>query len=186
MAAIPLPDPPLSDGSVKLRPWRGADVATLVAELNENEIARWTTIPQPYYDRDAREFLAQSEALRAEGRSLNLAIEGEADGVLGSIDVRITDRGQGRGELGYLVYRRARGRQAATRAVRLLARWAFDELELARLEIYVQPGNDGSLAVAERAGFVREGLLRSHRMQRGRRADMILLGRLPGDPEPAG
>jgi [ribosomal protein S5]-alanine N-acetyltransferase len=180
MSAIDYPARPLSDGVLTLRPFRADDVPIMVAELNEEEIDRWTMVPQPYGPQDAHAFLAQSEAMREQGRSIGFAIEG--DRLLGSIDLRVTDPEQRRGELGYLVHRRARGRGAATRAVRLVSAWGFERLGLERLEIYVQPGNEPSCRVAEGAGFRREGLLRSHRIQRGGRSDMILYARLPTDP----
>jgi ribosomal-protein-alanine N-acetyltransferase len=49
-----------------------------------------------------------------------------------------------------------------TRAVRLLSRWVFDNLPIERIQITVQPENEASRAVAERAGYAFEGILRSY------------------------
>jgi RimJ/RimL family protein N-acetyltransferase len=76
----------------------------------------------------------------------------------------------------------ARGRGIATRAVRLLARWAFDDLGIARLQITCGPDNLASQRVAERAGFTREGVLRSHYPFKGGRRDTVVFSLLPGDP----
>jgi RimJ/RimL family protein N-acetyltransferase len=47
----------------------------------------------------------------------------------------------------------------------------------------VDPDNTASLRVAEKAGFVREGVLRSHLLHPdGRRRDSVMYSRLPGDP----
>lgn len=81
------------------------------------------------------------------------------------------------GEIGYLLWPQARGRGVITRAVCLLARWAFDALGIARLQILVDPDNHASLAVAERAGFTREGVSRSWR---GPGEDRIVYSLLPG------
>ena len=75
----------------------------------------------------------------------------------------------------------ARRRGIATRAVRLLARWAFDELAIARLELTCGPDNEASQRVAARCGFVREGVLRSHMPFKGGRRDTVLHGLLPGE-----
>ena len=69
----------------------------------------------------------------------------------------------------------------ATRALKLLSRWAFERHDLDRLEILVQPANEASLAVAEKVGFRREGLPRSHSVIRGRRVDMVVLALLRGE-----
>jgi RimJ/RimL family protein N-acetyltransferase len=50
-----------------------------------------------------------------------------------------------------------------------------------RLEVLVQPQNEASLALAERVGFRREGLMRSHSVIRGRRVDMVMLALLRGE-----
>jgi RimJ/RimL family protein N-acetyltransferase len=69
----------------------------------------------------------------------------------------------------------------ATHAVRLLARWAFGEIGLARLELACSTDNEASQRVARRCGFVREGVLRSHVPGQGGRRDTVVYGLLPGE-----
>jgi len=59
--------------------------------------------------------------------------------------------------VGYWGYRRTGGRGLMTEALRLAVRFAFDELGLHRVEANIQPANARSLALAQRAGFVKEG-----------------------------
>jgi RimJ/RimL family protein N-acetyltransferase len=75
----------------------------------------------------------------------------------------------------------ARGRGIASRAVRLMARWAFDELGIARLEMTCAPDNPASQRVAERCGFTREGVMRSHMPFKGGRRDTVVFSLLPGE-----
>ncbi len=71
-------------------------------------------------------------------------------------------------------------------AVRLVRDWAFDELELERLELTTDVDNIGSQRVAAAAGFRREGVLRGYLAVRGRRTDDVLFGMVRTDPrEPA-
>ena len=91
------------------------------------------------------------------------------------------DRGQDRAWLGYWVAPAARGRGVASRAVRLLADWGFRGLGLARIELTCGPDNVASQRVAERCGFTREGLLRSHMRFKGGRRDTVVFGLLPGE-----
>jgi RimJ/RimL family protein N-acetyltransferase len=58
---------------------------------------------------------------------------------------------------------------------------AFVELGLARLELTCGPENVASQRVAERCGFTREGLLRSHVPFKGARRDSVIYGLLPGE-----
>jgi [ribosomal protein S5]-alanine N-acetyltransferase len=65
-----------------------------------------------------------------------------------------------------------------------LALWALDELRIPRVELYAEPWNTASILTAERAGFQREGLLRSWQEVGDTRRDMYMYARLPGDPVP--
>jgi RimJ/RimL family protein N-acetyltransferase len=73
-----------------------------------------------------------------------------------------------------------RGRGYATRAVRLVARWAFDSAGVARLVAGTLPSNVGSQRVLEKAGFRREGLQFGRLPAAdGGRVDDILFAMLP-------
>ena len=182
---LPPLDQPLSDGEVAVREWTGADVEPLVAPLNDAEIARWTRVPAPYTRTDAEEFLVRADERRRTAEELSLAIVAATGGaLLGSISVRVTSWENLRGELGYLVFAHARGRDVATRAVRLCARLAFEQIGLERVEILAATGNPASQRVAEKAGFTREGVLRSYMDNRGTRLDMVSFSLLRGELEP--
>jgi RimJ/RimL family protein N-acetyltransferase len=56
-------------------------------------------------------------------------------------------------------------------------------LGLDRLELLVQPGNEASIALGERVGFKREGVLRSHSLVRGERKDMVMMSLLRGESD---
>jgi RimJ/RimL family protein N-acetyltransferase len=114
------------------------------------------------------------------GDSLPLAVTDSTDGaLLGSIELRM--QAEGRAELGYVIASWARGRGVGTRALRLVARYAFEVLQLERLEVLVQPGNEASQALAARVGFTREGVLRAHSLVRGERKDMVMMSLLRGE-----
>jgi RimJ/RimL family protein N-acetyltransferase len=71
----------------------------------------------------------------------------------------------------------ARGAGAATAATRLGARWAFDAApDLERLQLRADEQNIASNRVAEKAGFTREGVLRSSRYNArlGRRVNFVM------------
>jgi RimJ/RimL family protein N-acetyltransferase len=61
----------------------------------------------------------------------------------------------------------------ATEALSLLSLWAMENLGLGRLDLYAEPENEASHAVALRAGFERGELVRSGIALRGRRYDVI-------------
>ena len=80
--------------------------------------------------------------------------------------------------LGYWVDSGFEGKGLATKAVEVLTGYVFDVLRLDRVEIRCEPGNARSIAVAERAGFVREGLLRDAIRAGGELQDLVLYARL--------
>jgi RimJ/RimL family protein N-acetyltransferase len=183
MPPLAPPDPPLADDMVLLRGWRDSDVPGVTRMFQDDEALRWTRAPKPYRERDAIEWLTTLPAQMRRGDALPLAIVDPAEGgLLGSIDLRM--RGEGRAEFGYVVADWARRRGVGTRALRLYSRWAFEHLSIARLELLIQPDNPASLALGRRAGFTREGLLRSHSLVRGGRKDMVMMSLLPGDLDP--
>src|SRR5688572_17099299 len=172
------PDPELEDELVRLRLWGDDDIPEIVAACNDPEIVRWTTVPTPYTEEDARAWLARCETAWSEGAA-PLAV---VDRASGAVAAAITLWLHGKvGELGYWAAPAFRGRGYVPRAVHLLCRWAFDELELPRMQLGTFPGNTSSERVAEKCGFTREGLLRSWLEQRGVRRDVTMWSLLPGD-----
>jgi RimJ/RimL family protein N-acetyltransferase len=129
-----------------------------------------------------RRFAGQEEA-RLRGEELNLAVVDASviERVWGGTSVYDVDLDEARAAVGYWLAPDARGRGVATRTVRLLARWAFDHLAVARLELTCAPDNVAPQRVAERCGFVREGVLRSHLRFKGGRRDTMVFSLLSGE-----
>jgi RimJ/RimL family protein N-acetyltransferase len=171
----------LTDGRITLRPWREEDADAQLAGFADPVFrlhSDWATD-----DRAAVvERIRSVERQRERGTAIHRVIVGVDDSdVLGEVSLSGIDRRQGRASVGYWLTASARGRGVATRAVRLAARCAFTDLGLARLELTCGPDNAASQAVAERSGFRREGLLRSHLAFQGGRRDSLVYGLLPED-----
>jgi RimJ/RimL family protein N-acetyltransferase len=166
----PIAPPTLSDGAVTLRPPADADGPALVHACQDPEIPRWTRVPRPYTPEDARQFVAIAATEAAAGLGVALVIADEREALIGTIGLMELDAASGRAEIGYWLAREARGRGAATRAVRLLCAWAARELGVRRVEILTHGDNAPSARVAERAGFTPTGETRRvARMPPGRR-----------------
>jgi RimJ/RimL family protein N-acetyltransferase len=183
MAELSFPVPPLAGDVVLLRPWRKADVPGMVLAFSDPLMQRFSWRTAPYTQTDARDHLAEQEEARLRGAALHFALARphDQDVVLGAVSLDEVRLDQGCAAVGYWLAPQARGRGAATHAVRLLARWAFAGLGLARLELTCGPDNEASQHVAERCGFSREGLLRSHVPFKGGRRDSVIYSLLPGE-----
>ena len=179
---IGVPVEGLTDGVVRLRLIADADVPAITAACQDPAIQRYTTVPSPYEERHAREWMTATSAGMGAGTDLALLVVGAEDGeLLGSVGLHAIDPASGRCSAGYWVTEPARRRGVATRALSLVCRFGFDGLNLRRIELWIEPDNAGSIGVAESVGFVREGVLRSFMEVGGRRRDMLMYSVLPGD-----
>ena len=182
---LPFPNPQLRDGSVLLRPWSRDDVPAIVAACQDPAIARFSpVIPFPYQESDALGWLEDQEPTRSAGEGLDLAVVHAVRGtVLGAIGIANLSTTLLSASIGYWLAPEARGHGYMTTATRMLARWAFENLGLARLELTTDLHNGPSQRVAERCGFQQEGRLRSHMLVRhsGERRDSLIYGLLPAE-----
>jgi RimJ/RimL family protein N-acetyltransferase len=173
--------PDLRDDDFALRPWRERDLPGLLEGFGDPLVQRfsWPGI-EPYTEADGRAFIADRTRLLADGTCADVAIvePTDEDVILGGASIYDIEAEWGRASTGYWLAPRARGRGIATRAVKLLARWAFDELGIERLQLTCGPDNLASQRVAQRAGFTREGVLRSHLPFKGQRRDTVVFGLL--------
>lgn len=172
--SVPLgyPDPPLGDEVVALRAWRAADLTTVVEASRDPYIPKVTTVPAPLTRDAGVRWLERQDARSRSGIGVSLAIaETSTREAVGA--VVLMHRGHGLYGLGYWLLRTARGRGLASRAVLLVAPWALAQPEVAGLEALVEPWNEASCRVVERAGFTRDRLLPGEISVAGRRADVI-------------
>ena len=117
---------------------------------------------------------------RCEGTLALLVTDSETGEILGSGNLHQINRELGQVEIGYWLFPEARGRGVATRTARFLAEHAFS-IGFERVEARVFAGNPESERVLVRAGFRREGVLRSLPKRAGGRDDMTLYSLLPGE-----
>jgi len=147
---IRVPEAPLGGQFVALRQWEPDDAEWYVAARDE-EIFRWTTEPRELDPDVLRRVI---EANRQEPRWVGLAItDGSSGERLGNIALTITDPEHRVGEGHYWLAAGARGRRAASDAVRTIAQWAFASLPIDRIDLLINPGNVASKRVARRTGF---------------------------------
>jgi RimJ/RimL family protein N-acetyltransferase len=176
---------------MRLEPFGEIHLEALTAMLGDPDILRFTRVPEPTPPDFARAWLEGYEAGRRDGTreafaAIGASVSGdEASGrgreeFLGLALVPSIDREAREVELGYLVAPAARGRGVATAILRELTRWAFEQGAL-RAELVIDVDNPASERVAERCGYLREGVLRSIHFKGEQRMDATLWSRLPSD-----
>lgn len=120
-----------------------------------------------YAVEETRSWLAAQVQAFREHTAFEFAITSDEGAYLGACGLNQIDALNQRANLGYWVRSPATGQGIATAAVKLLRDWGFAQTGLVRLEVLIAVGNAASRRVAEKAGAVYEGTLRSRLMVRG-------------------
>lgn len=174
----------LDAGMMRLRRWRPADAELLFGASQDPGIQQWTTLSAFTSLPEVERFISVGEpAMRADGRGAMFGVFDRHDeGLLGSCGLHHVDLADKIGEVGYWVAPDARGRGVAKTAVSTLAAWAFERLDLERLEWNCGVGNAASRTVASKVGFRFEGTARAKiRKRDGTRMDAWTAALLPAD-----
>jgi RimJ/RimL family protein N-acetyltransferase len=175
------PRPPLADGVVLLRRWAESDLGCVEEASHDPSIPEGTTVPATFTAADGLAWIERQWERAEKGEGLSQAIADAGSGRALGACVLMFRRQPLTVEIGYWLIERARGQGLGSRAVALLSRWAVTDAGLARVEALVEPGNVASQRVLEKAGFRREGHLRSYLVFASRRADALIYSLLPSD-----
>lgn len=156
-----------------LRPWRAGDADALVKYANNPNIARnlRDRFPHPYTLRDAKGFIQSCLSARPHV-SFAIVVDGEAAGGIGISPGSDVERFSA--EIGYWLGEPFWGRGITAEAVELMSVYAFDTCRLLRLFALPFAENRRSARVLEKAGYTREGILRSSAVKDGVVRDQAL------------
>lgn len=171
--------PRLAAGPYELRAWERADLPLVEEASADPYIPLTNTVPPVYSDGEGEAFVRRQWSRSESGAGYSFVIVRRRDAhPVGMIGLWLRDLPEGRATLGYWVAPSCRGEGAAAAALTAVSTWAQDELGIPRLQLLVEPWNEASARTAERAGFAREGLLRSWQEIGGERRDMVMYGRV--------
>ncbi len=159
-----------------LRAFADTDASLIVSASIDPLIPLITTVPPGASIGEAQAYVTRQNGRYSEGLGYSFAIADAAtDDAVGQIGLWTRDANRtGRASIGYWVAPGFRRRGYAGAALAALVAWALELPELDRLELYVEPWNEGSWRAAERCGFRREGLLRGWQRVGDERRDMLM------------
>lgn len=174
---IQLPD--IVASRVRLRWLTSADVDDLFAVFGDPEVTRYWSCPA-YENRDeARELVDEIHRYFGEKCLFQWGIELRDTGrIIGTCTLAEVSERNRRAELGFALGRSWWGQGYAVEAVTALLDYAFQTLDLHRVEADADPRNHSSIRLLERLGFVREGTLRERWLVGGEVQDSAFFGLL--------
>ncbi|MGW7463324.1 GNAT family N-acetyltransferase [Streptomyces xantholiticus] len=153
-----------------LEPWQAEEFLAHI-ERGRDFIGRYVGLPDIVPDLPAARAHLQRYAEKAAsdtGRIYGIRFDRR---LVGGVLFPAMDAAQGVCEAGCWLEPSAAGRGLVTRAVTVIIDWVVEERGFHRVEWHVAPANTASIAVAERLGMSREGVLRESYLYRGRRQD---------------
>ncbi|MEV7858690.1 GNAT family N-acetyltransferase [Streptomyces hirsutus] len=194
MTSSTFPNISISTERLVLRPLDADDVPPLTEMMNDEQVAAWTDVPQPFTEQAARTWITEhAPAERAAGRGLDLAVtEFLTQRLVGVIQLTKTNWHIRSTELSYIVAPWARGEGYASEAAMATAQWLFGDQKLERVELRTAADNTASQQVAQKIGCISEGVLRNACIAHVRgddgvwtdvRTDFIVWSLLPEDLE---
>jgi len=166
----------LSFGNHFIRSWLDTDACVLQKYADNRKV--WSNLrnvfPHPYSLEDARTWIDHAQGEKPE-RSFAIANDYEMIGSIGLVyqeDVHSFSA-----ELGYWLAEPFWGRGIMSEAVIVLTEYAFKQWPLMRIFAGPFSHNIASQRVLEKAGFFKEGLLKSHVIKDGQILDQVLYGK---------
>lgn len=186
------PNISISTERLVLRPFGEDDVPALAEMMNDEQVVAWTTVPHPYTEADARQWITRlAPGERTGGRGIVLAVtEFLTQRLVGIVHLKNTDWRVRSSELAYVIAPWARGEGYASEAALAIAQWLFHDQDFERLELRTAADNTASQQVAQKIGCISEGVLRNAWIARARtedgtwarvRTDVIVWSLLPED-----
>jgi RimJ/RimL family protein N-acetyltransferase len=167
-APFPTPQPTLDTARLILRPFTLADAPDVQCYVSDRDIAAMTlSIPHPYPDGGAEEWIGTHAAKYADGVRANFAIiERDSGALAGAIGLHL-EPGHGRAELGYWIAKPYWGHGYATEAATAMIAFGFEVLGLNKIHAAVFIKNPASDRVIRKIGMTWEGRLREHDLKWG-------------------
>lgn len=165
-----------------IRGFENDDIDLVEKASKDPVIPRITSIPANFSIKSGMEYIERQKSRHKTGRGYSFAIADiKTNTAIGSIFVGLNNTDAGRASIGYWVLEEVRGNRVINRSLPAVIAWAFENLKIPRLELYIEPCNEGSIKTAESLGFRNEGLMRSWQAVGSERKDMFMFSLLTTD-----
>lgn len=169
---------------ISLRHLEESDVDSLFEIFSDEETMLYWSSPPFEARADAEKYLADIHAHFRQKTLFQWGISlKETDRIIGTSTLYHYDEKNRRAEIGYALNRRFWRKGYVGEALNALIKFAFEEIDLHRIEADVDPNNAASIRVLEKLGFQKEGYLRERWLVNGKICDSLYYGLLRSDWE---
>jgi RimJ/RimL family protein N-acetyltransferase len=181
-----LSSPTLHTDRLRLRPFNDSDAEDLFTLHSDSHVMRFWDGP-PWSERlRAERFIKACREIAEAGTGMRLAMDRVSDGAfIGWCGLARWNSDYRSVSMGYCLNGDAWGHGYATEAARAVLQWAFDTLEVNRIQAETDTRNAASARVLEKLGFLREGTLREDCVVNGDVSDSWVYGLLRRDWQPS-
>lgn len=167
--------PTIAGETVTLREYRDDDVELVSSVVEDPLVPLITSVPVGGDLDDIRAYIERQRNRAVSGEGFQfVVVDSSSGGSVGQVGLTFREPSHERASVGYWIAPQHRRHGFAAAALSVIARWALEYGAIQRLELYVEPWNEGSWRAAESAGFTREGLLRRWEHVGTERKDMYM------------
>ncbi len=173
-----------TDGVITVRPFQPEDAPEVHAAVSESQddAPQWLSDLKGLSLSDVQDYIASQPQTWNEDKAYNFTVlESSSNRIMGGCGLTQINRRHRYCNLYFWIRTSATRRGYATRAVVMMARFAFESMGMQRMEIVIEPENLASLRVAEKAGAISEGYLRNRLYNRGEPRDAVIFSLVPKD-----
>lgn len=167
----------LTTARLTLRWFTPADAEALFAIFSDPAVVRYWSSAHWGDISHAHDMIAETLAAYESGDGVRLAVVlTETGELIGQINLHHMFHSNRRCEVGYAVAHAHWGKGYVTEALEAALDYAFEVLDLNRIEADIDPRNDASAKVLKRLGFAEEGYMRERWIVHGEVCDTTFFG----------
>nr|WP_285842547.1 GNAT family protein [Ureibacillus chungkukjangi] len=162
-----------------LRKITESDASSIYEYLSDSEVMKYYGLEPFGSENEALEEIAWYNSILEEktGIRWGITLKNE-DKVIGSCGFLNTVSSHYRTDIGFELSKDFWGQGIASEAMNEIIRYAFEHTTIQRIQALIEPLNQASQRMVEKAGFTREGLLRKYEYTCGKFDDLYMYGLL--------
>lgn len=165
-----------------LRKMKVSDSQSLFEIWSDPDVTKFMNIANFTNEKQAKEMIELLDELSNENKAIRFSmVELKSGEIIGTCGFNMIDFENDKTEIGYDLSKKHWGMGYASEGIRALIHYAFEILNLNRIEAKVEPANSNSIRVLQKLNFTFEGTLRQFEKSNGKYIDLHMYSLLKSD-----